>query len=585
MLFLPVVVAAMLAVSEGRVPAPVADQGDQKKIVLVSAEGCLDGRTLKMARPATIEEAELIVQPVYRLSGSDAIKSQIKSLNGHTVRVRGELQGVPGGAPSTMIGGVRVGIGTGPDDPVAPTVTRTPSTPEIEVETITVLADTCNALRESARTAGAPAAAPAAAAPAVAAPATAPATTTHSTAPPPTSPARTAASPVSTPVPGSIPPPMQSGHYLFAWTGDFAKKGNDFLVVIDADPGSVSYGHLVTSVGTDQPTTNAHHTEYTMPASGMLFANDHYSGRTVIFDVRNATHPKVAASLTDAGGYMHPHSYLRLPNGHVLATFQHAHHETTTNELGRTGGLVELDDSGGVVRSASSADPAFSNALLTPYSLVVLPEIDRIVSTNSSMHDGEIFSGTTYQVWRLSDLKLLHTAYFDVGRNQYAHISPEEPRLAPDGSILVQTLGCGLERITGVNTDEPRSQLVHTFPGNWCGVPTIVGHYLVQSVPATHGLIVLDITNAGEPVEVARLPLGQTFEPHWTGWDAKTSRLVVTGSEPRLFLLKLDAQTGALSIDETFHDPDGRPGISFDTRTWPHGWTGSGLPHGVVFSR
>ena len=169
------------------------------------------------------------------------------------------------------------------------------------------------------------------------------------------------------------------------------------------------------------------------------------------------------------------------------------------SELGVTGGLVEIDDSGQVVRSASSADPAFPDALLTPYSLVVLPELDRVVSTNSSMHDDDIFKGATFQVWRLSDLKLLETSYFDVGKNRYAHISPEEPRLAPDGSIFVQTLGCGLERITGVRTDEPRSQLVHTFPGNWCGVPTIVGHFLIQSVPATNGLIVLDITNGAEP--------------------------------------------------------------------------------------
>jgi len=26
------------------------------------------------------------------------------------------------------------------------------------------------------------------------------------------------------------------GHYLFAWAGDAALKGNDFLAVIDADP-------------------------------------------------------------------------------------------------------------------------------------------------------------------------------------------------------------------------------------------------------------------------------------------------------------------------------------------------------------
>ena len=94
-----------------------------------------------------------------------------------------------------------------------------------------------------------------------------------------------------------------SAHYLFAWTGDAANKragcsancgaegregsGNDFLAVIDADPSSPSYGHLVTTVATDQQTMYAHHTEYTMPASGMLFANDHDAGRTFIFDVRD----------------------------------------------------------------------------------------------------------------------------------------------------------------------------------------------------------------------------------------------------------------------------------------------------------
>jgi hypothetical protein len=98
-----------------------------------------------------------------------------------------------------------------------------------------------------------------------------------------------------------------------------------------------------------------------------------------------------------------------------------------------------------------------SEALLTPYSLVVLPELDRVVSTNSSMHLDDIFKGATYQVWRLSDLKLLETAYFDVGQNHYAHIGPQEPRLGPDGSVYVQTLSCGIERIIGLSTDEPRS--------------------------------------------------------------------------------------------------------------------------------
>jgi len=214
--------------------------------------------------------------------------------------------------------------------------------------------------------------------------------------------------------------------YLFVWAGDAGHKGNDFLAVIDADPWSASYGRLVTALATDQQTKRVHHTEYAMPASGMLFANDHEAGRTFIFDVRDPLHPKTVTSFTDMAGYMHPHSYIRLPNGNVLATFQHAHHGDSSAQGSVTGGLVEIDDQGRVVRSASNADPAFADALLMPYSLAVLPDVDRIVSTNSSMHLDDIFSGVTYQVWRLSDLKVLKTAYLDVGENRYAQISPEE---------------------------------------------------------------------------------------------------------------------------------------------------------------
>jgi len=543
------IIAALVSIVLGGVRAEQSPDAT-KKIVMVTAEGCVDGRSLRMARPGGIEDADLIVQPVYRLKGSKQLANDIKALDGRLVRLRGELTDLPGEPVGTMIGGTRLTLGTGPNDPLAPTVSRAPSPPTIVVQMITALEGTCGASQ-----------------PAPAAPANEqPPTTVAAPPPPPSAPAVT-------------------GHYMFAWTGDAAKKGNDFLAVIDADPASATYGRLVTTIGTDQQTTDAHHTEYVMPEGGLLFANDHYSGRSFIFDLRDPTHPTVAASFTDRAGYMHPHSYVRLPNGHVLATFQHAHHSTSGSELGANGGLVELDDSGQVVRSASSADAAFPDALLTPYSLVVLPELDRVVSTNSSMHDDDIFKGATFQVWRLSDLKLLETSYFDVGKNRYAHISPEEPRLAPDGSVFVQTLGCGLERITGVRTDEPRSQLVHTFPGNWCGVPTIVGHFLVQSVPATNGLIVLDITNGAEPVEVSRLKISDTFKPHWTGWDAGTRRLVVTGSEPRLYLLKLDERTGALTMDDALRDADGRSGVSFESRQWPHGWTGSGTPHGVVFSR
>jgi hypothetical protein len=116
-------------------------------------------------------------------------------------------------------------------------------------------------------------------------------------------------------------------------------------------------------------------------------------------------------------------------------------------------------------------------------------------------------------------------------------------------------------------------------------VPTIVGNFLIQSVPAIHGLIALDISNPEKPKEVSRLSLSDEFRAHWTGWDAKTKRLVTTGSENRIFLVKLDTKTGALAVDEAFKDDNGKPGFDMANRKWPHGWTGTGKPHGVVFSR
>jgi hypothetical protein len=324
-----------------------------------------------------------------------------------------------------------------------------------------------------------------------------------------------------------------------------------------------------------------------MPASGMLFANDHNANRTIIIDVNDPLRPRVAASFGSLGGFSMPHSFLRLPNGHVLATFQYADHHGQMDMSSKSGGLVEIDDSGKLVRSVSNADPAFADEGLLPYSLAILPKIDRVLLTNSPMSDDFMFSSNSYQLFRLSDLKLLGTYRFDPGARMFGQISPEEARVGPDGAVYVQTLSCGIQRVTGLDTATPTATLVHMFPGAFCGVPTIVGHYLVQSVPALHGYAVLDIANGRQPKEVSRLTISDAYAPHWTAWDPKSRRMVVTSGQAgdRLYLLKLDEVSGALSIDEAFRGEDGKPGFSFASRAWPHGWTGEGKPHGAVFSR
>ena len=375
--------------------------------------------------------------------------------------------------------------------------------------------------------------------------------------------------------------------YLFVWVGDPAKVGNDFMAVLDADPASATYGKLVTSVGTDQRSSKAHHTEYEMPASGMLFANDHDANRTVIMDLRNPREPRQAGGFASLGGYSMPHSFVRLPNGNVLATFQYPARDGHMTMNGKSGGLVEIDDSGKMVRSASNADPALADEGLLPYGLAVLPKIDRVIVTNSPMGEDFLLTSNTYQLFRLSDLKLLGTYRLDPGPRLNGHISPEEPRIAPDGAVYVHTLSCGVQRVTGMEGAAPIAKLVYQYPGSWCGVPTIVGRYMVQSVPEIHGFIVLDISHGDRPAEVSRLVIGSDFAPHWTSWDPKSRRLAVTPEKPgqRMYLLKLDEKSGELTIDKAFRGPDGQPGFSFAKQLWPHGWTGEGAPHGAVFSR
>jgi hypothetical protein len=388
------------------------------------------------------------------------------------------------------------------------------------------------------------------------------------------------------------------GHYIFAWAGDPTEKGEDFIAVIDGDPASPDYGHLVTTAASGVKTQQMHHTEYWMPESGFLFANDHAAGRTVVMDLRDPLHPKVNASFGDLGGYSHPHSFLRLRNGHVLASFQvegHMDHgagsplATPTHEIdsGKSvhGGIVEIDDQGKMIRAASTADPARPDDLLMAYSLLPLPDIDRVLVTNSSMRD-EDKTGHTYQVFRLSDLKWLSTNDLDAPAGSYGEINPEEARRGADGSVFIQTTGCGIERITGIASDAPHAKLVYQFPGSFCGVPSIVSHYLIQTVRLGHAVVVIDIANPEHPLEVSRAVMDGVMFPHWSGYDAKTHRVAITGyGENRLFMLKFDPETGAIAMDGAFHDKEGRPGFDLTNRAWPHGWTGTAQAHGVVFSR
>jgi hypothetical protein len=389
---------------------------------------------------------------------------------------------------------------------------------------------------------------------------------------------------------------------LYVWTGDADEADPDFLAVFDVRPGSPRYGQVVTTVPVEGRSNWPHHTEYEATAGRTLLANGWNSGKTFVFDLSDPDQPRVRSVLGEAGGYGRPHSYARLPNGNVLATFQ-----SKAGEYMPPGGLVELDGEGRVVRAVSGSAPGIPVEDTWPYSLLVLPDLDRVVTTNTRMgtvaewldrapapgeghaHVGRDSRASHIQVWRLSDLALVATLQLPPQAGGH-HEYPAEPRRLASGEVLVNTFSCGLYRLTGLDADRPAVApvLASALEGTqWCAVPVVVGNYWIQPSATERAVIAYDLSDPSTPREASRVALDERFRgPHWLARDAGASRVVVTAEDPDVWvmLLDVDPATGRLTIDEAFRDRGAdRPGVSFDRAQWPHGRTGRGVPHGAVF--
>jgi len=200
-----------------------------------------------------------------------------------------------------------------------------------------------------------------------------------------------------------------SARYLFSWSGDEDRQDSDFLAVIDLKREGNRYGTVVATAPVGEKGLWPHHTEHEIGRGQMLFANGFSSNRNLLFDLHDPLHPTVVRRFDGVAGLSFLHSFARLPNGHVVATFQGRGPDNQ-----RPGGIAVFDEAGDVVRSRSAADPSADQTTLRPYSLAVVPSLDRIVVGLTYMviptwhplrgsieHD---HNGNQVQVYRLSDL-------------------------------------------------------------------------------------------------------------------------------------------------------------------------------------
>jgi len=384
-----------------------------------------------------------------------------------------------------------------------------------------------------------------------------------------------------------VAPTAPGRDYLYLWTASADTTQPDFLAVLDVTEDSASYGALITTLAVPGLMNGPHHTEHEMPADGQLFANGFGSGESVIFDLREPAAPKIVRTFGEVDGYAHPHSFVRLPSGNVLATFQMQH----TAQGMSPGGLVEMTSAGESLRSSSANVPG-TDPSLRVYSAGVVRSIDRIVTTTTDMI-ADSPASRQLQLWRLSDLSHVQTITLPNGPRGDESMYTAEPRVLADGrTVLVSTFSCGLYLLEGLETDTPSGRLVSSFPtteGTSCAIPVISGHYYLVTVPAWNAVVSLDISDPSAPREVSRVTLGADDVPHWISMSPDQRRVVITGYSAlkhRVLIARFDSTSGQLALDERFREAGAiAPGFRMDDKTWPHGGRAMGVPHGAVFSR
>ncbi len=378
-------------------------------------------------------------------------------------------------------------------------------------------------------------------------------------------------------------PARQPSHYLFVWAMEVrnpnasmpmpSNMGKDFLAVFDVGPDATPFGKLLSMLPVGNGAKMAHHTNYAMPANGVLFANDWLANRTYGFNLQDPLHPRLVRQFGSVGRYMYPHSFVYLSNGNTLATFQY------TGGFNRgPGGLVEFDSHGNAVKSRSAADPRIDRNI-RPYSLAVVAKLDRVVTSSADMMGAQ--RSHVVQVWRLSDLKLLDTIVLPKAPQWYNDDASDssEPRLLGDGeTVVVPTFNCGLFLMHNLVGTKPTLQHVYDFGYRGCEVPVVAGNYLVEAMQSGHAVVSLDMHDPTHPHEAGRILLKPDEYPHWLAIEPHGDRIVITGPgtlQTHALFATIDRLTGRLTLE-----PES---IDF-TRAWPDGWNGSAIPHGSVFS-
>jgi len=111
--------------------------------LVVTLRGCVSGSLLKSVQAAPAEGGVPAIGDRYRMVGTKQVRARIKKANKALVDVTGRVKPGPKSvATGTTVGKTRIGIGVTPG--VNAVDEQAPYTPTLDVDTITVVARTCD---------------------------------------------------------------------------------------------------------------------------------------------------------------------------------------------------------------------------------------------------------------------------------------------------------------------------------------------------------------------------------------------------------------------------------------------------------
>lgn len=393
---------------------------------------------------------------------------------------------------------------------------------------------------------------------------------------------------------------QEPSRYLLVFAGDDWRSkpwSQDFVATFDLATGQVL---ATTPIGLEG--SMPHHTEYELPARGeYLWANAHHAEEVLLLDWSDPAKVKIAKRLKPPPPFRFTHDFKRLSDGAMIVGFlrsEGASPEPGDDTMpGNHGGIAEYRPDGTHVRASSAAASGLPHPV-RPYNIIEIDGGRRLVTTSAAMMEKS--SADVVQIWRRSDLKLLHTLPVPPGVNGKGNAlpaasgSPFSAKTMRDGSILISTYGCGFYRMTGAEGDQPKLTHVLTISPEAepdkrgsCGVPTLVDRWWIHPIGKEGRVATFDVSDPLNPREVASLPIAEGFAPHWTARDPKSDRVVVgaeAGMEEAMVILRLDSATGTLRFDERLTDAKGRKGfLDFGRDDWPHGKTGPAWGHAALF--